>query len=223
MSSPTAPDAGDEVMVVFEENGARAVSPADVIQSGSESIDVILRSENLFPYGKAVTLLTGDGAESRYARIVSAERHDSRMTLRTGTWRAVLNRRGHPRYPMFLPCKLEARGSSVEGRCVDLSVGGAAIEVPAWNQQAFDLVLPGSPPLRVRCRTVAFESIFFALAVHVAFDDCAPDLAVAIESLVERGRLDFEDAQWQLAHRVNDPSPARVARFGEPWPAGTAR
>jgi hypothetical protein len=124
---------------------------------------------------------------------------------------------------MFLSCRLEGPGASVDGRCVDLSIGGAAIEVVEWNQHSFNLVLSAAPPLSIACRTVALEPTFFAVVVHAAFEQCTPEVAAAIHALVEHGRYEFEDAQRQLAHRIDDPSPGVTARGGEARPAGLPR
>lgn len=187
---------GDEVLVVFDQNGERMSVVASVTSIGSEMVTVTFPTQTLFPAGPPVSVLAASGEFSQYAPVTRAARKGSDMALNHGNWRRILNRRASPRYPVLLECNLAAGSVRVEGRCVDLSDRGAAIEVSQWTKPVFDLELDG---LVIPCRIASVEPLAMMEIIHTTFIEPTPEVTSAIRTLVELARQEFKASQRYLA------------------------
>lgn len=199
MATTATLEIGDDVLVVVETNGERTSVIATVTGVFTESLLLAPDAAALVDGAVPLTVLLTKGGESSYASVSGFRREGWALEVRTGMWRRVLNRRAAPRYPVSYECQLDFGGETLDGRLVDLSDRGAAIECDHWREEYFDVLLLG---LRIPCRAVAIEPLAIMVIVHVAF--AAPgELEIdAIAKLVEEARLEFTAGQRQLAQRT---------------------
>jgi hypothetical protein len=207
---------GDEVLIVFERDGVRQTEPALVRAQGGQRLDVCLR-EGRAMTGTPVGVIAGGGHSERFAQVQAFTRGGDCLSLTAlGSWRTAVHRRGTQRFPTFMPCWLEADGFVANGRCLDLSMRGAAVETHRWEQKRFILRLPwGDGFLHVPSEAVSIESMLGIVVVHTQFAEMPAESAAPLRDLVTMAHDEFLEAQRHLAGRCDDLPPAHsTARLG---------
>jgi len=155
---------------------------------------------------RPVMVSLGDGREQRFAPILRSSQVDSVLTVWTPShWHPRSDRRSKRRYPVLLPCRIRADQASAPGRCLDISLSGAAIETEFWHPSVFllDIVHQGGR-VSIPCRTVSVQLCGPMTIVHAQFVDAPESPKSAIAGLVNRARGNFLDAQLLLLGRAND-------------------
>lgn len=209
MTSESPLQLGDEVLIVFEQSGGRQPVVASVTAISPEMVTVTFPTQSLFPAGPPVSVLAASGDFSQYAPVTRAARRGSEMALNHGNWRRILDRRASTRYPVLFECELVSGALRVEGRCVDLTDRGAAVEVSQWSGGAFDLEFGG---LVIPCRVASIESLAMMDIIHATFVEPSAETTGIIRTIVELARIEFTASQRQLASGMpRTPDWARMA------------
>ena len=172
-------------------------------------VEVGLPAPKSFPaVGIAVV---GQGSRQRHARVNVTQSTPTDWSLRVAApWSGPVDQRQQTRYPAHLAAVVRSGGhpGGLEARVLDLSCGGAAVQVREWDaaEGAFDLALDWSgAPIYQHCRPVAVERRWNGVVLHCAFVDMSVPQLAALEEITASLRSTFEEAQRYLAMRVNDP------------------
>ncbi|OAI44401.1 hypothetical protein AYO38_09760 [bacterium SCGC AG-212-C10] len=194
------------MLIVFDCNGIRATAPAMVRLFQGQALEVTLRDSAALP-GAPVGVIAGDGNSERFAQVHGYRGDSSCLTLAPiGPWRTAVHRRSTQRFPTFIPCYLESDGIVATGRCLDLSMQGAALETHQWEARRFTLRLPAgdSHHLHLPCDAVSIESMLGIVIVHTRFAALEPRATAELEALVLTAQREFAAAQRHLAARADD-------------------
>ena len=154
--------------------------------------------------------VVGQGSRQRYARVDVTRMSLTDWSLRVALpWQRPLDQRREPRYPAHIPAGIQRKvqPGGLEARVLDVSHGGAAVQVASWDEEdAFDLTIewPGTP-VYGHCRVVGVECRWNGIVLHCGFDDMSAPQLVALDELVTSLRASFEAAQRYLAVRIDDP------------------
>lgn len=206
------PRAGQEVLVVFERDGARMTLAGRITHQQGSTVRVELKELPPVDPGAPVGVLARSEMVASQAPARGGFDSPNTVRLAVGEWHETLNRRGAPRYPVVFPCRLETPTASVEGQCSDISLTGVAIELPEWEATRFDVVFPaGSGEMRIPGEAVFLEPMLGAVVVHVRFRPLTEVASRNIERLVADAQREFSSAQRYLAWRGESPSGAMAA------------
>ena len=151
--------------------------PGTVALEGDGSLTVEMEQPVTGAAGARVLVFVGTSIPVR-AEAELASRTDGpivELTL-TSPWQAI-DQREHPRYRTQLPATLlQARDGATTGATVlDLSEGGAAVEVEAWDAERFSMELEAVPErFEIVCDIIDRETSGEGELLHcrfVALDD----------------------------------------------------
>ncbi len=207
-------EAGQRVALIVDRGECREVLAATVLRHAAGKLEVSLAGRPPGAAGRPVAVMVGDGAEQRFVPVLKSVATADSLLLETDRrWRLVFELRSAARYPTFLGCELVGAQTRRPGRCVDLSLTGAAIETVAWDEPAFTLVLdPERTAVSVQCEKVAVESFMGIVVVHARFRALPAETKRAIEALVVSARAEFAEAQEFLVQRADDAQTTATTR-----------
>ncbi len=212
MDYASLPRAGQDVLVIFEREGTRITLAGRITHQQGNTVRVTLEEAAPENPGAPIAVLAGTEIAPTQAPARGAFDSPDTITLAVGRWRETLNRRGAPRFPVVFTCKLESAGLSVEGQCSDISLTGAAIELPEWDGERFDVVFSvPNGELRIPGEAVFVEPMLGAVVVHVRFRPHSEAISRDIERLVIDAQREFSSAQRYLALRGETPTSSSAA------------
>lgn len=159
--------------------------------------------------GQLVLALMQSSNAPLYAHAqVAAIEVDAVAVVLLAPFRAAANRRGEPRYPSLLAAIVHRdNGELVPARVLDISRGGAAIELPSRDgDSGFELRLPlEGRTLALRCHVAGAEDAWNTTILHCSFVRTTPPQHAALDDLIRDLRRSFTRAQTFLASRIDDP------------------
>lgn len=197
----------ERVVVIADLAGRRTSMPAAVRRQSGDTLEVVFADEVRATECHPVAVLAEFGGGHRLTAVTqSTPGNSSFMLVTDGRWRSALERRGNPRYPTMQKCVVRSQEAAARGACVDISMNGANIEVPAWGQQKFVMALQfGDQAIEVPCETVAVQHVMGTDVVHARFGTLSRETQQSLETIVDAIREDCLRAQQHLMLRANDP------------------
>ncbi len=189
--------------------GSRRVVTARLHQNDGARYEFLLDGPINPGQEHPVMVSLGNGPGEQFAPVLRSTQDDTLLTVWTpGRWVSTCDRRGQRRYPLVLACTMYAGGMSAPGRCVDISLSGAAIETVSWQAPEFLLVLrEAERAVCLPCRRVSGEQLGPVTVVHAAFGDIPEFSRPAFSELLAAVRAEFLVAQAFLAGRADDSLP----------------
>jgi PilZ domain len=120
----------------------------------------------------------------------------------------ALEHRAHRRWPTWLHAVVqpESESSGRGGLILDLSLGGAAIEMGDWPEDKRGMLGLLGDGLRylIPFVVVGVETTMRGTLVHAEFDGIDERCEAFLADLLESAEVDFGHSQWILANRPND-------------------
>ncbi|MBR9763699.1 MAG: PilZ domain-containing protein [Rhodobacteraceae bacterium] len=136
------------------------------------------------------------------------------------------NRRHHARYPLRRPCTLTFRDRSLSCMLVDISLGGAGVELPMHvrNYSGFDglrFQLPGFLHFRSDLRWSMDRRLGLKFAPGAHRSPALLSLVAELEQAALEGTLDTQDSSAGFARVLTRGHPAPL--FPVSWSAAKQR
>lgn len=200
---------GDRVTLVSVGEGDHATIFAATVSSHHRNrVEVTLEP----PFDGALTpylLVLGEGGTARFIAIEESTDPGTQLPVATlGPWQNAAEKRASSRFPTYRPCQLVAGETAAEGRILDLSLDGIAVEVVGWEAEHFTLrVEAGGGEIDLPCQAVGFQhAVADLVVVHARFEPLTVAEGLAVADLGRSVRAEFEAAQIRLVSASRRPT-----------------
>ena len=206
---------GDRVTLVSVGGGGHATTFAATVSSRhGNSVEVTLEP----PFDGAsrpYLLVLGEAEAAHYIAIEESADPGMQLPVATlGPWQNAAEKRASSRFPTYRPCQLVAGETAAEGRILDLSLDGIAVEAVGWEAERFTLrVEAGGGEIDLPCQAVGFQhTVADLVVVHARFEPLTVAEGLAVADLGRSVRAEFEAAQIRLVGAGRRPTrPLRVS------------
>ena len=172
------------------------LAEASTIREGL--IELVLRGEETHgPDEHALLMVHSGGSWHAPVRVLSWRSGATSLML-TGAWRPG-ERRAHPRFPLWSPSVVFSQVAPgwISALVIDISLGGAAIEVAAWpDRLGLDWYGERCP---LECEVVSVERTDFGAVLHARFVALTDEQRRRLATIVDAAGEAAAAAERQLA------------------------
>ncbi|MEP6871336.1 MAG: PilZ domain-containing protein [Anaerolineaceae bacterium] len=192
---------GDRVTLVSVGDGGHATTFAATVSSRHGNAVEVTLEPPFEGVSRPYLLVSGEAEAGHYIAIEeSADPGTQLSAAALGPWQNPAEKRASARFPTYRPCRLVTGETAVEGRILDLSLDGIAIEAVSWEAEHFTLrVEAGDGEIDLPCQAVGFQhTVGDLVVVHARFEPLTVAEGQAVADLGRSARAEFEAAQLRL-------------------------